>query len=156
MIIQETRDSDVLISTDPTLLDISAIHAYLTRSYWAEGIPKETVAHSVAHSLCFGVYHTTVQIGLARIISDYATFAYLSDVYILEEWRGKGLSKRLMEAVKSHSDLQGLRIWLLGTRDAHGLYRQFGFESLPAPERYMLIRDPDVYKRSNSSTGNGG
>ena len=134
------------ISTDPARLDVAAIHAFLVRAYWCIGIPRATVEHAIAHSLCFGAYHGTAQVGFARVVTDRATFAYLADVYVLEAHRGRGLSKRLMEAVVAHPDLQGLRRFLLATRDAHGLYAQFGFTGLAAPDRMMEILKPDVYR----------
>ncbi len=144
----EYHKENFLISTDPSRLDVDAIHAFLTNAYWCEGIPRETVARSIGHSLCFGVYDGTQQVGLTRVISDYATYAYITDVYILESHRGRGLSKWLMECIMAHPDLQGLRRWSLVTRDAHGLYRQFGFTELKAPERYMEITQPGIYKKS--------
>src|SRR6478672_3709775 len=138
------------ISTDPVRLDLEVIHGYLTRSYWAAGIPRATVQRSLTHSLCFGVYAGAEQVGFARVISDYATFAYLADVFILETHQGRGLARWLMECIMAHPDLQGLRRWLLFTRDAHGLYRQYGFGPPAAPERIMEIRYPDVYKEAAS------
>ena len=137
-----------LIGTDAARLDLDVIHRFLsTRSYWAEGVPREVVARSIANSLCFGVYDGAQQVGFARVISDYATFAYLADVFIIESYRGRGLSKALMETVLSHPHLQGLRRWTLGTADAHGLYRKFGFAEPRYPERQMERADPDVYRR---------
>jgi pyridoxal 5'-phosphate synthase glutaminase subunit Pdx2 len=135
------------ISTDPARLDLDVIHGYLARSYWAEGIPRETVARSLRGSLCFGLYHAGAQAGFARVITDRATFAYVADVFVLEPHRGRGLGKRLIAAIQSHPELQGLRRWLLGTRDAHGLYRQFGFEAAADPSLWMEIHDKDVYRR---------
>lgn len=143
---QEWRKGEYLISTDKRLLDLSVIHGFLTTSYWAEGIPIETVEKSIEHSLNFGVYKAGEQIGFARVITDYATYAYIGDVFILEGYRGQGLSKRLMQAISDHPELQGLRRWTLLTRDAHGLYRQTGFTEPRYPERYMEKIDPDVYK----------
>ena len=129
------------ISDDPGRLDLDGIHRYLSEdSYWAQKIPREVVARSVAHSLCFGVYADTEQVGFARVVSDRATFAFLADVFILPEHRGRGLSKRLMAAITAHPDLQGLRRWMLATADAHGLYRQYGFAALAKPERFMERR----------------
>lgn len=133
------------ISTDPKRLDLDAIHAYLTRSYWAKGISKELVSKALQNSLCFGLYEGSVQIGFARVITDRATFAYLSDVYVLEAYRGRGLGKWLMGVIVAHPDLQGLRRFSLGTRDAHGLYRQFGFTPLAHPERHMEIFQRGLY-----------
>ena len=143
---QEYQRGNFIISTDPARLDVDAIHAFLTQSYWANGIPKDIVARSLQNSLCFGVYAGDRQIGLARVISDLATYAYIGDVYILEEHRGQGLGKWLMECLMGHPDLQGLRRWSLATRDAHGLYQQFGFMSLKKPESYMEIVKPNLYQ----------
>ncbi len=137
--------NDYTISTDPHKMDVEAIYAYLVRSYWAEGRTKATVEKSLRHSLNFGVFAGTgAQVGFARVITDYATFAYLADVYILEEHRGKGLSKWLMQTIMEYPDLQGLRRWSLATRDAHGLYAQFGFTPLPKPEIWMQIFDAEA------------
>ncbi len=141
----EPRDQGYRISTDPSAMDVDAVHAYLTRSYWATGIPRDLVAKSFLGSLCFGLFHAQEQVGFARVISDRATYAYLCDVYVLEEHRGRGLGKRLIEAVVAHPDLQGLRRFTLATQDAHGLYRQFGFTPLSRPERQMEISRPDLY-----------
>lgn len=134
------------ISTDRDRLDRRAVHEYLASSYWAKGIPREVVDRSIDNSLAFGVYEGAGLVGFARVITDRATYAYLADVFILESHRGRGLGKWLMEVIRSHPDLQNLRRWSLVTRDAHGLYRQFGFASLAAPERYMEAVDPDVYQ----------
>ncbi len=126
------------ISTDLQKMDVDVIYGYLSRSYWAEGRTKATVEKSLRHSLNFGVFDEAgAQVGFARVITDYATFAYLADVFVLEEHRGHGLSKRLMQTIMEHPDLQGLRRWSLATRDAHGLYAQFGFTPLPKPEIWM-------------------
>jgi N-acetylglutamate synthase-like GNAT family acetyltransferase len=131
-----------IISTEAQKMDVEVIYNYLSRSYWAEGRTKSTVEKSLRHSLNFGVFDEIgAQVGFARVITDYATFAYLADVFILEEHRGKGLSKRLMQTIMEHPDLQGLRRWTLATRDAHGLYAQFGFTPLPKPELWMQIFD---------------
>jgi N-acetylglutamate synthase-like GNAT family acetyltransferase len=135
------------ISTEKEKLDIDLIHSFLNRTYWAEGISKETIRRSIEGSLCFGVFENDKQVGFARMITDKATFAYLADVFIIEEYRGRGLSKWLMQAIMSHHDLQGLRRMILATKDAHGLYKQFGFTRLINVERWMQILDPDVYKR---------
>lgn len=140
-----TRD-EFDISDDKSRLDLDAIHDYLTRSYWSPGIPRELVARGIEHALCFGVYHGTTQIGFARVISDYATFAWLADVFILEAYRGQGLSKRLMAFIMAHPDLQGLRRFMLATRDAHGLYAQFGFAEPASPANLMEIVRPDMYR----------
>jgi GNAT superfamily N-acetyltransferase len=134
------------VSADKRCLDAAAIHRYLTQSYWSPGIPRTVVERAIEGSLCFGVFHHGEQVGFARVITDKATFAYLADVYILEPHRGKGLSKRLMEFVFAHPDLQGLRRFMLLTKDAHGLYQQFGFTEVFDPARVMERRRPDVYK----------
>jgi GNAT superfamily N-acetyltransferase len=137
------------VSDDPARLDLHAMHAYLRRSYWAEGVPFEVVERSARGSLCIGAYDVSgAQVGLARFVSDFATFCYVCDVYVLEEHRGHGLSKALMAMAVDHPKLQGLRRWNLVTHDAHGLYRQFGFTAATTFERYMERRDPDVYKRT--------
>jgi GNAT superfamily N-acetyltransferase len=133
------------ITTDPKQLDIDAIHAFLSRSFWAEGIPKDTVAKAIANSLCFGVFDGNAQVGFARVVTDRATFAYLCDVYVLESHRGHGLGKWLIETVMAHPDLQGLRRFQLVTRDAHGLYSRHGFESPLNPERHMEIFRHGMY-----------
>jgi GNAT superfamily N-acetyltransferase len=138
-------EEDYDISDDKRRLDIGVIHGYLTRSYWSPGIPLAVVERAIQGSLCFGVYHGTQQVGFARVVTDKATFAYLADVFILESHRGMGLSKRLMERIVSHPELQGLRRFMLVTRDAHGLYRQFGFTELASPERFMEILRPNMY-----------
>ena len=135
------------VSTDPARIDLATVHGFLTNSYWAKGIPAETVQRSIQNSFCFGVYREKQQVGFARIITDGATFAYLADVFILEPYRGRGLSKWLMECIMAHPELQGLRRWVLATRDAHKLYAQFGFAALKVPDRMMEILDPDVYKK---------
>ena len=133
------------ISTDPTAMDLDAVHAYLAQSYWAREIPKEVVAKSIRGSLCFGLFTNDRQVGFARVVTDLATFAYLCDVYVLEEHRGRGLAKWLMEAVVEHPELQGLRRFLLATRDAHGLYERFAFTPLARPEIFMEINRPNFY-----------
>ena len=133
------------ITTDPEKLDLDAIHAYLSRSFWAEGIPKETVARSIANSLCFGLFDRGAQVGFARVVTDRATYAYLCDVYVLESHRGHGLGKWLVETVMAHPDLQGLRRFQLVTRDAHGLYSRHGFETPVNPERQMEIFKHGMY-----------
>jgi GNAT superfamily N-acetyltransferase len=142
-----TTLGEFTINTDKTKMDIPVIHRYITQSYWAEGIPFETVAKAVEGSLCFGVFHGDKQIGVARVITDAATFAYLCDVFIDESYRGRGLGKWLMETILRHESLQGLRRIALTTKDAHGLYSQYGFTPLPIPERWMMIQDTDIYKK---------
>jgi GNAT superfamily N-acetyltransferase len=142
----ESRRDGYVISTDKARLDISAIHAYLTRSYWSPGIPKAIVEKAIAGSLCFGLFaENGSQVGFARMITDGATFAYLADVFVLEEHRGKGLGKWMVETILAHPSLQGLRRMLLATRDAHGLYAPFGFKPLATPETLMEMRRPNVY-----------
>lgn len=138
---------DYTISTDRQRLDIAAIHEFLTQSYWSPGIPVSVVERAIANSICFGLFHDGRQVGFARVVTDTATFAYLADVYVLDAHRGKGLSKWLMEVIMQHEDLQGLRRFMLATRDAHGLYRQFGFLPLANPSVMMEIVRPDVYQR---------
>ncbi len=135
------------ISTDKTKLEIDKIHSFLANEAgWCDGIPFETVKNSIENSLNFGLYHNDKQIGFARIITDYATIAYLGDVYILEEFRGLGLSKWLMESITNHPRLQGLRRWVLLTDTAEWLYKKYGFTRLPKPEIYMEKYDKNVYK----------
>ena len=122
------------------------IAEFLASSYWANGIPEDTVVKSLEHSLCFALLDGTRQVGFARVITDYATIAYLGDVFVVPEYRGRGLSKWLMECVLEHPQLQGLRRWVLATRDAHGLYQKFGFTPLNKPEIFMELHDPDVYR----------
>jgi GNAT superfamily N-acetyltransferase len=140
-------DDGISISADPALLDLDVIHGFLKSAYWCEGLPREVIERAIRNSVCFGVYDHGRQIGFARMITDRATYGYLADVFVLEPHRGHGLSKRLMQAIVAHPDLQGLRRWSLITRDAHGLYAQFGFQPLSQPERHMEIPNPDVYKR---------
>ena len=132
------------ISTDRARLDLAAIHEFLSqRSYWAQGRPLEVMRTAIEHSLCFGVYDGTRQVGFARVVTDYATFAWLCDVFILESHRGQGLGKWMIETVAAHPDLQGKRLLILATRDAHELYRRYGgFQPLDAPERWMIKRTP--------------
>ncbi len=137
--------NDYAISTDKSKLNIDVIHSFLTTSYWAQGIPRATVERCIQNSLCFGAYCDDEQIGFARVISDYTTFAYLADVFVIEAHRGKGVSKMIMDEVIRHPQLQGLRRFVLGTRDAHGLYVKYGFTPLKAPDRWMEIHNPDVY-----------
>jgi GNAT superfamily N-acetyltransferase len=145
--IVEHRRGEFLLSTDPSRLDLDLIHGFLTNCYWAKGIPRELVARSIEHSLCFGIYDSKgAQVGFARVVSDFATFAYLGDVFVLESHRGRGLSKWMMECIMKHCALENLRRWILATRDAHGLYAQYGFEPLNRPERYMELHCPDVYQ----------
>jgi GNAT superfamily N-acetyltransferase len=152
----EHRKGDFVLSTDPALLDLDVIQGFLSASYWAKDIPRETVARSIDNSLCFGVYAKGRQVAFSRIVSDFATYAYLGDVFVIEEYRGHGLGKWMMECIRQHPQLQGLRRWTLLTRDAHRLYSQFGFTPLKAPERYMELHDPDVYQLVNSKKRSSG
>ena len=136
------------MSTDRQRIDIAAVHAFLTQSYWSPGIPRGVVERAIENSLCFGVYLGAQQVGFARVITDKATFAYLADVFIIESHRGKGLSKWLMEFVTAHEELQGLRRFLLATKDAHALYAKFGFEALGNPSRIMENLKSDVYRQA--------
>jgi len=142
----ESQNGEFTISTDRSRLQLDVIQAFMSEeSYWAKSRTLEQTRTAIENSICFGVYEGERQIGFARVVSDQATFAYLGDVFILNEFRGRGLSKWLMETIVSHPDLQGLRRWLLATRDAHGLYSQFGFGSLRFPERWMERPAPDAY-----------
>ena len=168
----ESRRGEFLISTDRTRLDLEVIHGFLTDCYWAKGIPREIVGRSIEHSLCFGIYHdvagksslkptsgssgaptsrSSSQVGFARVISDFATVAYLGDVFVLDAYRGRGLGKWMMECIMQHPSLQGLRRWILLTRDAHGLYSQFGFTPVKVPERYMERHQADIYEIRDKS-----
>jgi GNAT superfamily N-acetyltransferase len=167
----EWRQGDYRISDETARVDLDVVHGYLTTSYWSEGIPREIVKRSVENALCFslwwepgagsgaaapgevGTSSTPRQIGFARVITDRATFAYLGDVFVLEEFRGRGFSKWLMQVVIDHPDLQGLRRWVLLTRDAHGLYEKVGFTKIARPERYMERWTPELYKRGTAPPG---
>ena len=145
--IVESRRGEFLISTDRARLDLDLVHGFLTNCYWAKGIPRETVERSIEHALCFGVYDSSgAQVGFARVISDFATIAYVGDVFVLDTYRGRGLGRWLMECITQHPALQGLRRWILTTRDAHGLYSRVGFAPVKFPERYMELHDPQVYE----------
>jgi GNAT superfamily N-acetyltransferase len=135
------------ISDDVARLQINVIHRFLSEeSYWARGIPRELVERSLHYSMCFGIYAGSgEQVGFARLVTDRTTFAYLADVFVLPALRGQGLSKALMRFIVEHPELQGLRRWVLGTRDAHGLYAQFGFKPLDRPEIFMQIHNPSMY-----------
>jgi GNAT superfamily N-acetyltransferase len=144
------RRGDFLISTNPGLLDLALIHNFLSnRSYWAAGRPLEVVERSLANSLCFGLYERGRQLGLVRVVTDHATFAWLCDVFVLEEYRGRELAKWLMECVMGHPALRGLRRVLLATRDAHGLYQRYGFTPLADPARFMEVFRPDPSEDSS-------
>jgi len=144
----EYRKGEFFTSTDRAKLDLNFVHGFLTESYWAKGIPREVVVRSIQNSLCFGLYCGTEQIGFARVITDYATYAYLADVFVIERYRGRGLAKWLMECIMAHPQLQGLRRWTLATRDAHGLYAHFGFTPLAKPDRFMELHDAEIYMRN--------
>jgi len=164
--IAEWRRGEFLVSTARARLDLDVIHGFLTNSYWAKGISRELVARALEHSLCFGIYDESgsrvpgpanaarpeaPQVGFCRVVSDLATVAYLGDVFVLESYRRRGLSKFLMECVTQHPALQGLRRWILLTRDAHGLYKKFGFTPLKSADRYMELHRPDVYEIRKTS-----
>ncbi len=142
----EIARGNYVISNDRGRLDISLIHETLSRAYWSPGIPREVVERAIANSLCFGIYEGTNQIGFARVITDKSTFAYLSDVFVLEGHRGNGLATWLLETIRTHPDLQGLRRFLLATRDAHSLYERVGFSLLANPDRMMEILDSNAYR----------
>ena len=140
------------LSFDPAELDVELIHAFLSGSYWAQGIPRHTVERSIANSLCVGVYGrdeqgVDEQVGFARVITDRATFAYLADVFVLPAHRGRGVARQMIEALHAHPELQGLRRWALFTRDMQPLYARLGWERYPTPERLMVREDPEVYRR---------
>jgi len=147
MDIFERRKDGCLISTDRSLIDLDLVHRELANSYWAQNIPKDLVEKSIRHSLNFGVYQGDDQIGFGRIVTDCATFAYLGDVFIVDAHKGRGLSKWLMETIVSHPDLQGLRRFCLGTRDAHGLYERYGFQVIKEPEKWMEIKAKNLYAK---------
>ena len=153
----EWRRGDYTISTDRARLNVEAVHEFLsTRSYWARGRDFETVRRAVENSLPFGVYREGRQVGFARVVTDYATFAWLADVYVLDEFRGEGLGKWLVEVILSHPELQNLRRWILGTRDAHELYRRFGFTEIEQPQFYMHKLEAASPVPQPDLTGGGG
>jgi GNAT superfamily N-acetyltransferase len=143
----QSRHGDYLISDDPARLDLDAIHGWLSReSYWAQDVPRDIVDRSLRHSLCLGVYTANgAQVGLARVVTDYATYGWVCDVFVLEPHRRHGLGKALMAALVAHPRLQGLRRLALATQDAHGLYKQFGFAPLARPQNQMEKRMPVAY-----------
>ena len=145
----ESVRGEYTISTDRARIDVAAVHDFLSKTYWSPGIPEDVVRRGIAGALCFGIYHGRDQVGFARVITDRATYAYLSDVYVLEAHRGRGLAKWMMELVMAHPSLQGLRRFALSTRDAHALYEQFGFQIVANPERQMEIMRRDIYLRSS-------
>jgi len=138
------------ISSDRSRLDAALIHEFLRSSYWARNIPRSVVEKSLDHSLCFGVFCDGRQVAFGRAVTDRATFAYIADVFVIPEHRGRGISKLLMHAMLAHPDLTGLRRIVLATADAHGLYAQFGFQPLAHPENYMTIHDPEIYPKSGA------
>jgi N-acetylglutamate synthase-like GNAT family acetyltransferase len=135
------------VTTDPAKIDRELVYGFLSQSYWAKGIPREVLERAIANSLCFSLFEGDAQVGFARVATDRATFAYLADVFVLPAHRGRGLSKLLMETIVAHPDLQGLRRWVLVTRDAHRLYARYGFTPLAKVDGYMERWDPDVYQR---------
>src|SRR6202049_4055734 len=144
----EHRKGEFTVSTDRGLIDMDVVHGFLTQCYWAKGIPRDVVARSIENSLCFGLYADGQEVGVARVITDYATYAYIGGVFVLESFRARGLGKWLMECVMKHPRLQGLRRWSVVTSDAHGLCSQVGFTPLKKPRNYMELHRPDVYTRS--------
>jgi GNAT superfamily N-acetyltransferase len=144
--IHEWNRDGFTVSTDASRLQLDVIHGFLSRSYWAEGIPLGLVARSIEGSLAFGLYHGSEQVGFARVISDQATFAYVADVFVLPVYRGKGLARWLMECILETPELQGLRRWLLTTKDAHALYRGVGFSPTAIADRMMEINRPGLYR----------
>ena len=160
----EARLGDFKVSTDPTQLDLDAIHAYLVRSYWARGIPKELVAQSIAHSLCFGVYHHARQIGLARVITDLARFAYILDVFVLEEFQGQGLGSWLMTCILKYLEPLGISRIMLSTYDAHEFYQKLGFSEISNPKNCMevlfdtpwFMKAPSSSRQTNDDLRDGG
>ena len=143
----EWKQGEFIVTDRREDLDIETIHNFLRESYWAKGIPRPIVEKAVNNSLCFGLYHNSKQVGFGRAVSDHATFAYLTDVFVVPAYRGRGLGKWLVSCIIGHSELQGLRRWMLATLDAHKLYEQNGFIPLRKPEWFMEINDPDIYQR---------
>jgi GNAT superfamily N-acetyltransferase len=144
----EVTHGEYLVSTDRARIDVAAVHRFLADAYWSPGIPEDVVRRAISGAICFGVYRGAEQVGFARVITDRATYAYLSDVFIVDAHRGRGLSKLLMAVIMTHPDLQGLRRFALSTRDAHALYTQFGFSIVANPDRQMEILRPDIYRTS--------
>lgn len=154
MVRYQWRKGEFRVTTDKSQLDLNAIYAFLaTESEWARGIPRLTFDKSVRHSMCFGLLEVNRQVGFARVISDRATIAYLGDVFVLPQYRGRGLAKWLMECISSHPDLQNLRRWILVTEDAHGLYKKYGFTQLAHPDCFMERHKPAVYNPSKAAPG---
>jgi GNAT superfamily N-acetyltransferase len=150
LIVEHRRPDGYVLTNDPRCLDLDVVHGFLTRSYWSPGVARETVARAAQNSLCFHLLHAGRQVGFARAVTDRATFAYLADVFLLEEHRGQGLGAWMVGHILALPELAGLRRWLLATRDAHGLYARFGFRPLADPERFLTIHDPRA-----GSTGGG-
>jgi GNAT superfamily N-acetyltransferase len=144
---REPIQAAVEISFDRARMDVDVIYRYLTDAYWSPGVPRSVVESAIAHSLCAGAFIDDRQVGFARAITDQATFAYVADVFVLDDFRGRGIGKRMMAELIGHPDVQGLRTWMLLTRDAHDLYRQFGFDTPDEPRRVMIKRDADIYRR---------
>lgn len=142
--------SELEISTDPSRLDVDLVYEFLQTSYWAKGRRRSVIERSIRNSLCFGAYQDGRQVAFARVVSDRAVFAYLMDVFVVPEFRGRGISKALMRTILEHPDLQNLRVFLLATLDAHGLYARFGFRPLSEPNRWMAIQDPDSDARATT------
>lgn len=142
----EVEKNGIIASDDKARIDLDTVHDFLRTSYWAEGIPRETVERSIRNSLVMGLYDGDRMIGFSRVVTDYTTFAYIGDVFVLEAWRGRGLAVWLTQCLVGHPELQGMRRWLLATRDAHGVYAKVGFTSLAAPQSMMTIHNPDIYK----------
>ena len=138
------------ISTDAARLDVNVIHDFLRASYWAQNVPREVVEKSIRHSLCFGAFRNGRQVGFGRVVTDFATFGYIADLFVLPEHRGNGAGKQLVKAMLNHPDLQGLRRMLLATRDAHGLYERFGFEPLAHPEWFLTLHKPRLYEATSA------
>jgi len=145
------EQDDYWVTTDSHRLNLELIHSELTRSYWAEGIPFHIVQKSIQHSLCFGVYHrgTGEQADFARVVSDFTTFAFLCDVFVISKFKGKGLSKFLIGCIMAHPELKGLRRFCLGTKDAHGLYEKYGFKAIKEPKNWMEIKHPNIYRENH-------
>jgi GNAT superfamily N-acetyltransferase len=140
------KDMDIRISSVRNEVDLDVVHAFLSQeAYWSKNIPRDLVERAIANSFCFSAFIEHRQIGFARVVSDAATFAYLADVFVLPEFRGRGISRKLMQSVQSHPELQGLRRWMLMTADAHKLYESYGFSALAKPDRAMEISKPDIY-----------
>ena len=146
----ERRRGEYLVSTDAALVDLDVVHGFLVGSYWAAGVPRDVVARSIEGSIPFGLYRGGRQAGFARVVSDRATFAWLADVFVLPEHRGRGLGRWLVATAMDHPDLRGLRRWMLATRDAHGVYGPLGFTPLADPGIFLEVHDPDVYRRDGA------